>query len=285
MADGFSGSEKGIMPPASSPTKILESQEDVPRTEPNIPPLSSFLVDLICTVRKSLDEVVNQTQIYEKEYSNNGLGKCFFRIRSDIAKINFLFDNLLQYNKITTPIRKTNTVHNLIETVLKKYQPLFEKRETLIFRRFEKDLPEVIVPDEQLRYILESVLQYILGLTPSGGGISFATRSLVIQEKQDEKKPLLEENTHWVEILMIFTRHRSSTEEEKVLFGEREHQTNQNPLDLIFQLAKKMVDKNRGLTMSHEIQEFLKSINNPLLNKPFGLDDVKEAIRRLLANS
>lgn len=247
MTEGFSDSEKGIMPPASSSTKTLESQEDVPRTEPNIRPLSSFLVDLICSVRKSLDEVINQTQIYEKEYSNNGLGECFFRIRSDIAKIDFLFDNLLQYNKITTPIRKTNTVHNLIESVLKKHQPLFEKRETLIFRRFEEELPEVIVPDEQLRYILESVLQYILDLTPSGGGISFSTRSLVIQEKQDKKEPLLEENIHWVEILMIFTRYRSSTEEEKILLGVQEHQTNQNPLDLIFQLAKKMVDKNRGL--------------------------------------
>jgi CheY-like chemotaxis protein len=40
-----------------------------------------------------------------------------------------------------------------------------------------------------------------------------------------------------------------------------------------------------GDTMDHKIQEFLKSINNPLLDKPFGLDDVKEAIRRLLANS
>jgi hypothetical protein len=247
MADGFSDSEKGIMPPASSSTKTLESQEDVPRTEPNIPPLSSFLVDLICTVRKSLDEVINQTQIYEKEYSNNGLGECFFRIRSDIAKIDFLFDNLLQYNKIATPIRKTNTVHNLLESVLKKHQPLFEKRETLIFRRFEKGLPEVIVPDEELRYILESVLQYVLGLTPSGGGISFSTRSLVIQEKQDKKKPLLEQNTPWVEILMIFTRYRSSTEKAEILLGVQEHQTNQNPLDLVFQLAKKMVDKNRGL--------------------------------------
>jgi hypothetical protein len=35
--------------------------------------------------------------------------------------------------------------------------------------------------------------------------------------------------------------------------------------------------------MNHEVQEFLKSINNPLLNKPFGLDDVKEAVRQLLA--
>jgi len=192
MADGFSDSEKGIGAPASTSTKTLESQEDVPKTELNIPSLSSFLVDLICTVRKSLDEVINQTQIYEKQYSNNGLGECFSRIRSDITKIDFLFDNLLQYNKIATPIRKTNTVHNLIENVLKKYQPLFAKRETLIFGRFEKDLPEVIVPDKELRYILESVLQYILDLMPSGGGISFATRSLVIQEKQDGKKSLLE---------------------------------------------------------------------------------------------
>jgi hypothetical protein len=254
MADGFFDNEKRIMSSAASSTKTLESQEDAPATEPNIPPLSSFLVDLICTVRKSLDEVVNQTQIYEKEYSSNGLGECFSRIRSDIAKIEFLFDNLLQYNKITTPIKKTNTVHNLIESILKKYQPLFEKRETLIFRRFEKDLPEVMVPDEQLRYILESVLQYILGLTPSGGGISFSTRSLVIQEKQDGKKPLLEQNTHWIEILMIFTRYKSSTEEEKILLGVQEHQANQNPSDLILQLAKKMIDKNRGL-MEVELEE------------------------------
>jgi len=254
MADGFSDSEKGITPPASSSTKTPESQEDVPRTELNIPPLSSFLVDLICTVRKSLEEVVNQTETYEKKYANNGLGECFFRLRSDIGKIDALFDNLLQYNKIVTPVRKTNTVHNLIENVLKKYDTLFEKRETLIFRRFEKDLPEVIVPDEQLGYLLDSVLQYILGLMASGGGISFSTRSLVIQEKEDERKQLLEQNNRWVEILAIFTRYMGSTEEAKSILGIQEHLTEQNPLDLILQLAKKMVDKNRGL-MKVELAE------------------------------
>lgn len=40
-----------------------------------------------------------------------------------------------------------------------------------------------------------------------------------------------------------------------------------------------------GDTMTEKIQGLLKSIDNPLLNKPFGLDDVKETIRRLLANS
>jgi len=37
-----------------------------------------------------------------------------------------------------------------------------------------------------------------------------------------------------------------------------------------------------GDSMDHEIQEFLRSINNPLLGKPFGFDDVREAIRRLI---
>jgi hypothetical protein len=106
MADGFSGSEKGIEPPVSCSTKVHESQEDMSKTGPNIPPLSSFLVDLIYTVRKPLDEVINQTQIYEKEYSSNGLGECFSRIRSDLTKIDFLFGNLLQYNKMTTLLER-----------------------------------------------------------------------------------------------------------------------------------------------------------------------------------
>jgi hypothetical protein len=265
MTDDFSNSEKGIKPPASSSTKTLESQVDIPRAERSVSPLSSFLVDLICTVRKSLDGIVNQTQIYEKKYSNNGLEECFFRIRNDIAKIDLLFDTLLEYNKIVTPTGKANTVHNLVEKVLNKYQPVLEKRETLIFRKFEKDLPEVIVPDEQLRYILDSVLQYILGLMPSGGGISFSTRSLVIQEKEDERQPLLEQDTPWVEILMVFTQYGSSTEEEKILLGVQEHQTNQNPLDLILQLANKMVDKNRGLMKFELAEEMDKSSISLLL--------------------
>jgi hypothetical protein len=87
---------------------------------------------------------------------------------------------------------------------------------------------------------------------PSGGGISFATRSLLIEEKEDGKKPLLEQRTQWVEILMIFTQ--SLTEKETILSATQEYQTSQNPPDLILQLAKKMVDKNRG-SMEVELAE------------------------------
>lgn len=39
-----------------------------------------------------------------------------------------------------------------------------------------------------------------------------------------------------------------------------------------------------GDTMSDEIQEFLDSIENPLLEKPFGLQDIRQVIQRLLTN-
>ncbi len=39
-----------------------------------------------------------------------------------------------------------------------------------------------------------------------------------------------------------------------------------------------------GDTTSAEIQEFLNSIGNPLLKKPFELDDIKEVIQGLLTN-
>jgi two-component system NtrC family sensor kinase len=39
-----------------------------------------------------------------------------------------------------------------------------------------------------------------------------------------------------------------------------------------------------GETMSDEIQEFLNSIENPLLQKPFGLHDIREVIQGLLTN-
>ncbi len=39
-----------------------------------------------------------------------------------------------------------------------------------------------------------------------------------------------------------------------------------------------------GDTTSHEIQEFLDSIENPLLKKPFELHDIREVVQGLLTN-
>jgi hypothetical protein len=202
----------------------------------------------------SLGKIIDQTKFYQKQFSNNGLNECFFQICSEIEKINVVLNHFLQYDKIVATIRKTNTVHNLIEKVLKKHQPELEEKEILIFRRFENNLPEVIVRDEELAYILDSVLQYILALMPSGGGISFSTRSLILGEKEGEGQTLFKEATRCVEILVIFIGYRSSIEKSKIILGMEQYQTNKDPLNLILQLVKEMIDNNRGL-MKYEVGE------------------------------
>ena len=49
-----------------------------------------------------------------------------------------------------TPVKKTNTVHTLIEKALKKHQLTLEQKKVKIFKRLEGDLPETTVPDEHL---------------------------------------------------------------------------------------------------------------------------------------
>jgi hypothetical protein len=46
--------------------------------------------------------------------------------------------------------------------MISRYLVGFEKNRIKIVRDFEKDLPETIVPDEQLRFILDSVLQFAI---------------------------------------------------------------------------------------------------------------------------
>jgi CheY-like chemotaxis protein len=117
-----------------------------------------------------------------------------------------------------------------------------------------------------------------------------------------KKGLLVDDDLQMVEILSIYF----ATEDcytEKALDGKLAlEKMNKTPFDFILcdinmpgmdgvtfyqqlkEIGSHFLDKVIFITgdeMDHEIQEFLKSI--PLLKKPFGLDDVKEAIRQLLA--
>lgn len=255
MANDLSYCDNEIILSASSITESFESHEDIPTTNkqngsPYVSPLPSLVIDLLNSFRMSLGKIVDQTKFYQKQFPNNGLEECFFRIRSEIEKIDMVLNNFLEYDRIVTTIRKTNTVHNLIEKVLKKHQTELEKKEILVFRRFENNLPEVIVRDEELAYILDYVLQYILALMPfdgGSGGICFSTRSLGLLEKEGKGQTLPKEATRCVEILVIFTGQRSSIEKSNIVLGMQQDQTNKDLWNLILRLVKDMINKNRGV--------------------------------------
>lgn len=154
-------------------------------------------------------------------------------------------NGLLNYFQVTSPIKKTNTVNNLIEEVLKKHRVQLEEKGAKLIKKLEKDLPEIVVPDKQLRFILNSILQYAVILMPSHETLGFLTQSFVLQEQHPEQT-LFKKNEPYVETTLFFTGFKRPVEP----FGmgrETEAVQEKDSLDLILRLVKEMVHKNRGV--------------------------------------
>ena len=141
----------------------IQSKLDYFTNEPSAPFLTPFFIELVQRIKNNLDSIKNYTQISRGKFSDREFGEYYYRaVTEDIEKLEMVLNSLIDYMRLHTPIRKMNTVHTIIEAVLKKYQVKLEEKGIKLLRRFEKDLPETVVPDEQLRYVLSSVLQLSL---------------------------------------------------------------------------------------------------------------------------
>ncbi len=88
-------------------------------------------------------------------------------------------NSLFEYVRVITPSEKTGTVHTLLEETLKEFQTRLDEKKTEVTKEFERNLPETIVPDEHMRYILRSFLGYAINVMPPHGSLRFRTRSSV----------------------------------------------------------------------------------------------------------
>jgi signal transduction histidine kinase len=202
-----------------------------------------------------LDSIQKLTQISQDRFSDREFGKLFNRMVSeDIHQTDLLLDGLLNYFQVTTPIKKTDTVNTLIEEALKKNQIQLKEKGVKLFKKLEKDLPEIIVPDEHLKYILNSVLQYVIASTPANGNIEFLTKFLISRNGGGKEQASFEEHGGYIEILIVFAGDRelggnSVTALEPILTIQKN-----GALELMLRLVKEMVMKNRGI-MKFEVDE------------------------------
>jgi len=214
----------------------------------------SLLIELIHYTKNTLDSIKKFTELARGKFSDEEFGKFFYRmITKDIEKNDLVLNSFLNYIKATTPIRKRGTVNILIEEVLKKHQVRLEEEKTKIFRNFEKDLPETTVPDEQLRFILDSVLQYAMTSMPPNGCIEFLTKSFALQKEMEGDQAFSKKNGRYIEILVAFTYYKKPMEQ----FGkELETPVPQKEVepDLMLRLVDDIVDRNQG-TIKVEFDE------------------------------
>jgi nitrogen-specific signal transduction histidine kinase len=164
-------------------------------------------------------------------------------VNEDIEKMNMVLNSLLDYIKVHTPIRKTNTVHNIMEEVLKKHQAKLDEKGVKVLKKLEKDLPETVVPDEQLKYIVSSLLQYAVALTPPNWNLGLSTRSLILDDEATEVQSLFKRAGKYIEISVVFPGHQRPSEPA----SEAAAIPKEEASDLILRFAKDVVLHNHGM--------------------------------------
>ncbi len=208
--------------------------------------LFPFFIELIDQFKETLKNLRNQTRIYQEKVRDQEFGAHLNRtIMEDIKKIELLQDSLINYIKINNPIIKTNTVNTLLEEELKKYQVELEEKKIKLFKTLEKNLPETAVPDDQLRYILSSVFQYVITLMPPSVNFGLFTKSLTLQRETSGDEALVKKEGNYVDILFVFTGYKKPT------VGIPAH-PKEGILDLTLRLVDEIVQRNRGMMKFEE---------------------------------
>jgi nitrogen-specific signal transduction histidine kinase len=215
---------------------------------------SLFFIELVHRIKNPLVSIKTFTQLLREKFGDEEFRGYFYRIvTEDIEKIDALLNGLLNYIKVNTPLEKANTVHVVLEDVLKKYEVQLEDKKIKVFKKFEKDLPETIVHEEQLRYILNSLLQYAIPSIPPHGSIGFLTKSFHIAKETSENKTSVRNDGRYIEIMIVFTGYKKSVEQFETILGIPAIQQ-EEAIELELRLIKEIIQKNRGL-MKFEVNE------------------------------
>jgi len=226
-------------------TESIESKNIIPN-EGNISFSFPFFIELIQRIKGSLESIKNLAQVSQGKFSDKEFGNYFnLLVTEDIEKIDLLLIHVLDYIKVNFTVRKSNTVHIFIEEVLKKHYVQLEEKKVRLFKKFEKDLPEIIAPDEELRYILNSILQYAMISMPVNGSIWFLTKSFVLPSERSEDQGLFKKDGKHIEISVIFTEYKKPKEQFTTVMPISGPQREEG-FDLELRLVNEIVKRNRG---------------------------------------
>jgi len=240
--------------------EISQSEENIVPNERTAFLLFPFFIQLIDQFKDTLKNLRNQTRIHKEKFRDQEFGEHLDRIiMGNIKKIELLQNNLFNYIRINNPLIKTDTVNTIIDEELKKYQVELEEKKIKLFKTLEKNLPETAVPDDQLRYILTCLLQYVIASLLPNVSLGLFTKSLVIQRERGVDQAPAQREEKYVEILMAFTSPQTPMDQFEPASGSPGRQK-EGILNLTLRLLDEMVQKNRGVMTFREDEKKKRTI-------------------------
>ena len=248
-------------PPPKPPVTVSRNKPEVPEPKESIIPnervaflLFPFFIELIDQFKDTLKNLRNLTKVFQEKYGDKESGAYLNRIiNDDIKKIELVQNSLLNYIRINNPVTKTNTVNTLVEEEIKRYQGELEEKKIRLFKTLEKNLSETAVPDDQLRYILSCVLQYVMALVSANGNLGVFTKNVVLQKEMGDDR-----EWRFIEILVAYTGYKKPAEQFRSPGGIPAHQK-ERILDLALKLVDEIVQRNRGTMKFDEDEKKVKA--------------------------
>jgi nitrogen-specific signal transduction histidine kinase len=166
------------------PVHELENSDSPEENRISLSPL--FLVETLRDIKKTVGSIykigllsMERSESNEnREHSRMVMTKAYDQIISTV-------DMLSSYINVTSPIAKKNTIHWILEEILESNEKKLHARKIELKKTLAEELPETIFQDEQVRFILNLVLQYAILSTPSGGSIEIVTQFVNDQKEQD----------------------------------------------------------------------------------------------------
>lgn len=205
--------------------------------------LLSFLTELVHCMKGNLLSIKNVASVPIDHFDSLEFRKHFqASLEEDVKKIDSVLNTLLNYISISTPLMKTNTLRIILEDILEANEKKLRDRKIRIFKECDENLPETYMHHEQMRFVLNSLLQYALLVLPSPGSIGFSIKYSEGKNKTSAPTPSLESNAGHIEVTIGFSG-------ERTVAKHPESSPEAHPdeaIDLILKLVAEIVKKNKG---------------------------------------
>ena len=216
--------------------------------------LPTFFMELVDRIKKTLASMKKFSQLSKDKTNNTETREYFYRmIDDDIEEIESILNSLLSYVKINIPIVKMNTIHTILGELIKKNARLIGEKKIRVMKNLAKDLPETTVPEEQLRYVISSIFEYVIPFTLPNGSVGLLTRVIEMPKETEETKSPVPKDNRFIEVVIVFTGYKKQSDQLKDALGTSPGQKEEGT-DLKLMLVKDIIRKNRGV-MKFEVNE------------------------------
>lgn len=244
------GDDQPLAPSLKSDTTSKDDKkEDKPPDDEHTPFMNSFLIELVDSIKNTLSSIYQHTVLNMDKFDDAEIKKhSQHKVKEDIKKIDSVLNSLLNFININTPIEKTDTLSVIFDEILEANEKSLREKNIKVVKRCEKDLPETYIHNEQIRFILHSVLQYVIFSTSTNETIHFVMKPFDFQDGLNVNKALTESRGGYVEVGIGFNENKKLHNPLENMKGIPENQE-EEAIGLILRLVKEVLHKNRGVML------------------------------------